>query len=153
MLSCPSPTAIVAMSTLPARRSIALVMPEGVRADRLVVQRRAARGRGGGVLGQQLTDAGAGQGLSLPGGEQRIRWLALALGEPLAQDRDGLRRQGRGAPFAAFAFNLDVRAGAEGDVADGERDQFGHAHAGQDRQQQQCVVTSPEPGCAVGCGE
>ena len=73
--------------------------------------------------------------------------------DPLAQDRDGLGCEGRGPSFAAFALHLDVRAGTQGHVGDGERDEFGDAHTGQHGQERHGMVAATQPRAAVGRGE
>jgi Phage integrase family len=71
-----------------------------VRGDVLAGEGRAG-GRGcGGVPGDEAFDGVAGQGLSGPGGEQRVGGAAAALGEPLLQDGCGLPGQRGGAVFA-----------------------------------------------------
>ena len=54
---------------------------------RLAVQRRAAGGRGGGVLCDDHADRVAAERSSLPGREQRLVGLAAAFFQPRAQDR------------------------------------------------------------------
>ena len=101
------------------------------------------------MFGEQLSDSGAGQPLSLAGGEQRLLRLASTFFEPLAQDRDGLAGEAGGASFPSFPEDLEVSAGAEVDVADVQRDELGDAHAGLDCCQQQRVVAPAEPGGPV----
>jgi hypothetical protein len=62
--------------------------------------------------------------------EQRLVGVAGALGQPGAQDRDGLLGERRDALSAALAQAADVRADAEVNVAAGEADQLGRAQAG-----------------------
>ena len=61
------------------------------------------------------------------GGEQRVVGLAGAFAGPGVDDGDGLFGQRRDALFAAFAEAVDVRAGAEPDVAAGQADQLADA--------------------------
>jgi hypothetical protein len=63
-----------------------------------------------------------------------------------------VRRQWRGAVFAAFAVAVGVRAGAEVDVVDGEPGEFGDTQPGLGGEYQQGMVAAAVPGGAVGGG-
>jgi hypothetical protein len=102
----------------------------------------------------------------------RRRWTALALsrrlrlvgntgspglggcfGLPVAQDRDGLRFQGREPPWAALAETGDVRSGPEVDVGPGQGGQLRQPQPGRDGQSKQGVVPPAGPGGAVRGGQ
>ena len=110
-------------------------MPQRVRGDWFVVQRRAARRRrwrcawrAADAIPERVSGCPCRVGNS---GSSGWPWRSLSHG---AEDCDGLGGQGRGSAFATLALDLDVRAGGEAHVADGEGDQFGDAHPSQDSQ-------------------
>ena len=88
-------------------------------------------------------------------GDGREQWLgsgAVALGEPDFEDADGQGQQGCASFLAALADGVDVRAGAERHVGQGQGGQFGDPQPGLDRQQQQGVIATPGPvGSVAGC--
>ena len=53
----------------------------------------------------------------MAGWEQRVFRLAVAFGQPLTQEGNGLTGQGRAASLASLAQDSDVVAGAEVGVA------------------------------------
>jgi hypothetical protein len=62
---------------------------QDVHGHALCAERRARALRDGDVLGEATFDGIAGQPSAGAGGEQRVGWLALALAQPHAQNRDG----------------------------------------------------------------
>ena len=95
-------------------------VPERVRGDVLLLDRRAAGLGRGCVLGDEPFDGVAGEPAAGPGGEQRAVGGGAELGEPGPEHPDGLGGE-RGCPvFAALAVAADVRAGAQVDVLAGE---------------------------------
>jgi hypothetical protein len=84
---------------------------EDVRRDPLAVERRAATGGGGDVLGQQVLDAVAAQTAAASIGEERVGGPAAALSQPGAQDGRGLMAEGDEAVLSALAVAADARRG------------------------------------------
>ena len=118
-------------------------MVQRVRGDALGLQRRAVGGCGSGVFCDDHADRVTAQRPALPGREQRLVGLALALFEPRAWDVDGLGGQGRGALLPAFAQDSDVGAAAEVHIADAQAGEFRDAHAGLDDERKQRVSRRP----------
>ena len=108
---------------------------------------------GGGVFGEAVLERVAAECSAGAGREQRVVGVPGALCEPGAQDRDGLLGQRRDPLLAALAQAVDVRAGAEVDVAALQCGQLGCAQPGLGGEQQHRVVAPAGPGGAVGCGE
>ena len=98
-------------------------------------------------------DRVSAEGPALAGREERIVGQALALFEPLAQNRDGLGFQRDCALLASLAPSKDVGAGCEAHVADAQADQLGGPQPGLDRDQQERVVATAVPAAAVRRGE
>ena len=83
----------------------------------LVVQRRAAPGRGGGVFGEQPGDRVGAQRLASTSREHRIGWAAVVFAEPVGERGDGVGGKRRRAVFASLAVAPNVWPGAQMDVA------------------------------------
>ena len=99
-------------------------VPERVRGDVLLLDRRAVARGSGCVLGDEPFDGVAGQPSSGPGGEKRHVRLGAALGEPGFHYLDSLAGE-RGCPvFASLAVAADVGPGAEVNVLAGEAGEF-----------------------------
>jgi hypothetical protein len=79
------------------------------------------------VFGEAVLERVAAEGVAGDRGEERVVGLSRAFARPGVEDGDGLLGQWRYALFAAFPEAVDVRAGAEPDVAAGEAGQFGDA--------------------------
>ena len=85
--------------------------------------------------------------------EQRVVGLAGALGEPGAQDRDGLGGQRRDALLATLAQAADVRSDAELNVAAGEAGELRCPQSGLGAEQQHRVIAAAGPSAAVRRGQ
>jgi hypothetical protein len=101
-------------------------VPERVRGDVLLLDRRAVRLGCPCVLGDEPFDGVARERSSCPGGEQRVARGGTALSEPGSQRFDGLAGQRRCPVFAALSVASDVRPGAEVGVLADEAGELWH---------------------------
>jgi len=121
--------------------------------DRLGPERRACRGGVRRVFREPVLDGVCAERPAGGGGEQRIVGSSFALACPDAQHGGGLLSEWRDALFSAFADAVDVRVGAEADVAEGEAGQLRDAQAGLRGEQDDGVITATDRGRSVGRGE
>ena len=128
-------------------------VPQDMWGEVLVVQRRAAPGRGGGVFGEQPGDRVGAQWSASTGREHRIGWAAVVFAEPGGERGDGVGGKRGRAVFASLAVATNVWPGAQMDVVADESGQFGDPQAGLDGQREQGVITATEPGAVVGRGQ
>ena len=77
--------------------------------------------------------------------KQRILRLAASFGEPHAQDGLGLLRERDRALLASFAFDADMSADIERDVAAVDRDELGDPEPGLDGERQHRAVAAAFP--------
>ena len=149
----PSQSAITEVSTPACSSDMAQLCRRTCGWTRLPGQGRASLRGGRGVGADPQRDGVAAEPSAGPGGEQRVAGRpARSVSQPLhdACDRAG---EGHGSLFAAFAFAGDVGAGAEGDVAAVQADEFGDPQPGLDGQQHQGSVASAFPAGLVGRGD
>ena len=128
-------------------------VPERVRGDVLVLDRRAVRFGGGCLLADEPFDGVAGEPASCLGREQGCGGARAEFGKPGSEGLGGLAGQRCCPVLAALAVAADMRSGAEVDVLAGEAGELGYPQAGLDGDQEQGVVAAAVPGCPVGGGE
>ena len=150
--SCPSQSAIT-VTSVPDSNNLIARMPQSVHANPFRPQRGAGAARGREVTGETVFDRVLAQAGAGVGREQRIARVPAAFGEPDAQHPDGQRCQRCRAFLTALADAVHVRAGAEGDIGDGEAGQLGDPQPGLGREHEHRVVTPPGPGGPVGRGQ
>jgi hypothetical protein len=81
-------------------------------------------------------DGVAGQAPPGAGREQRILWQPGSFVEPDGEDCLGVFGERDRSLLAAFAFDADVRSGAEREVVAVDRDQLGDPQAGVERERE-----------------
>ena len=128
-------------------------MPQRVRGDVLVPDRRAGLCCSGSVPGDEPLNGVTGEPAAGLGGEQRPGGTGIELGEPGPHDLDGPAGE-RGCPvFPALAVAADVGPGPEVDVLPVQAGELGDPQPGLDGEQEQGPVASAVPAPAVGCGD
>src|SRR6266545_4394965 len=128
-------------------------MAEDVRGHALVAKRRAACAGLLGVLGDKALDGVAAQPGTAPARERRGLRVTGALSEPGAHQPDSVAGQRCTPILAALAVATHVSTGRELDVGAAQADEFRHAQAGLETEEQERMVAPTEPGGAIGLGE
>ena len=85
--------------------------------------------------------------------EQRITWLACALGQPGPQDGDSIRSQWCYPLLTPLAIATHMCAGAKMHIAAAQSDEFGCSKSGLDREAEQGHVAPPGPGRPIRRGQ
>ena len=128
-------------------------VPQDMRGEVLVVQRRAAPGGGGGVFGERPATASVLNGRPRRVGNTGSVGPQSRSREPAGERGDGVGGKRRRAVFAPLAVAPNVWPGAQMDVVADESGQFGDPQAGLDGQREQGLITATEPGAVVGRGQ
>ena len=116
--SWPSHRAMTVMSTPAWSRFIAAVCRRVCGVIFLACRVAQVRAAVSACLVTRCSTASRESGVPVLAGNSGLAGPALLLGDPRAEDCDGVRGERGGAIFPAFAAAVDVRPGAEADVAE-----------------------------------
>ena len=120
-------------------------MPQGVRRDLLVLQRRSDAAGGAGVVGEEERDRVAAERAAAAGREQRVLGSAVALLQPLAKHGDGLAGQRRRSCFRPFPRRSGCAGRCRGARPGSGGGELGDPQPGLDRDGEQRVVAAADP--------